>query len=220
MVSYLNLAPLLPCPWQHLQSLPFPCWACKPFTHQRPRVLWKLWTCQYQSTNGSHVFAEWKKPGIFRMQTRLAINGSKAETSWVLFLVDCRPPCWLTIDNAVPDNPTPKQEGPFLQGQGKQLRFIEYIVDPMQFITIMMITEIASTAMHLVLIPAKSSSLTDCFNPEPRWGSRYCHPPFTETLPQENQVTFLLMERNWGGSLPFVCFSSWHSKLERQKLRC
>lgn len=74
----------------------------------------------------------------------------------------------------------------------------------MQFITIMMITEIASTAMHLVLIPAKSSGLTDCFNPEPRWGSRYCHPPFTETLPQENQVTFLLMERNWGGSLPHL----------------
>lgn len=76
----------------------------------------------------------------------------------------------------------------------------------MQFITIMMITEITSTATYLVLIPAESSSLTDFFNPEPRWGSRYCHPPFMETLPQENQVTFLLMERSWGESLPFVYF--------------
>lgn len=47
-----------------LQSLPSPCWACKPFTHRRPKVLWKPRICQYQSANGSHVFAEWKKPGI------------------------------------------------------------------------------------------------------------------------------------------------------------
>ena len=40
----------------------------------------------------------------------------------------------------------------------------------MQFITIMMITEITSTAAYLVLIPAKSSSLTGVFNADPRWG--------------------------------------------------
>lgn len=62
-----------------LLSLLFPRRAGKPVTQQRPGVLWKPQMCQYQSTNGSHVFAEWKKPGILRPQTCLPVNGSKTE---------------------------------------------------------------------------------------------------------------------------------------------
>lgn len=97
------------------QRLPFPCWACKAFTHQRPRGLWKPPMCQYQSTNGSHVFAEWKKPGILGIQTCLIVNGSKAETLFFFFnsllFLGCWPPSWLAMDNAILNDPTPKHEG-------------------------------------------------------------------------------------------------------------
>lgn len=115
-----------PCP----ESLSFPCWACRPFTHQRPRGLWKAPMCQYQSTNGSHVFAEWKKPSLFRIQTCLAINGSEIQSLFFFFfecfsLLSTWLATLLTVDNAILDDPSPMQEGPFPRRQRKQLRVIE-----------------------------------------------------------------------------------------------
>lgn len=114
-----------PCP----ESLSFPCWACRPFTHQRPRGLWKAPMCQYQSTNGSHVFAEWKKPSLFRIQTCLAINGSEIQSLFFFFECFSLLSTWLatllTVDNAILDDPSPMQEGPFPRRQRKQLRVIE-----------------------------------------------------------------------------------------------
>ena len=61
------------------------------------------------------------------------------------------------MDNAILNDPTPKHEAPFHQGQGKQLRFIDYIQGPMQFLNVMLITMVTSTATNLVHRPAKSS---------------------------------------------------------------
>ena len=52
---------------------------------------------------------------------------------------------------------------------------LQCVLGPVQFLTIMMITQITSAVTNLVHIPNKSSVFTDLFNPDPRWGGRCYH---------------------------------------------
>lgn len=140
LVSYLNSTPPWPRPWQHFHA----CTACLLLVGHANLSLIRgpgyfgslgcVSISQLMEAMCLQMEKKTPKTGVLRMQTCLAINGSKAENLfkfWVLFLVGCWPPCWLTIDNTILDDPIPKHEGPFHQRQRKQLRFFECQLGPM-----------------------------------------------------------------------------------------
>ena len=91
---------------------------------------------------------------------------------------------------------------------------LQCVLGPVQFLTIMMITQIASAVTNLVHIPNKSSVFTDLFNPDPRWGGRCYHLHLWKGH-TSNWVTFLLVEKKCRGRISTVLYApSWDSRLE------